>query len=77
MPFLLFRNNIKNSFNNEESFGKIIVIHFVYYINKVILFSILHNYADHIYQIYNGPEGYIKTNKSLVGSEHGVLDITD
>ena len=72
MPLLLFRNNIKNTFINEESFVKIIVTYFVYYIHKVILFSIIHNYADHIYQVRNGPEGYLKTNKT----EHGGLDIT-
>lgn len=75
MALLLFWKNIKHSFNNEESFGKIIVIYFVHYINKVILFSILDNYSDHIYQLHNGPEGQIKTNKVLVGSEYGEKDI--
>lgn len=55
--------------------GKIIVIYFVYYINKVILFLLLHNYADHICQVYNGPEGHLENNKSVVGSEHGEKDI--
>jgi len=39
------------------------------------LFSILDNYSDHIYQLHNGPEGQIKTNKVLVGSEYGEKDI--
>lgn len=39
------------------------------------MFSIPHDYADHMYEVYNGPEGHLKTNKSLVGSEHGENDI--
>lgn len=36
----------------------------------LILFRILHNYTDNIYQVYNGPEGHLKTNKRLEGCEH-------